>query len=696
MAFATGRKTGWPWAKSRWLALVFGGLMFAIVGIFILDRLFPPPIDKIKISTIITDRNGAWLHAFTIDDDGERRWRLKAELEDIDPVFIERLIAIEDKRFWDHKGVDPIAVLRAMRSMLASGEIVSGASTITMQTARLLEPRPRNLGSKFVEMLRALQLEARLSKHEILELYLTYTPYGGNLEGVRAASIAYFGKEPGALNDAEQALLIALPQAPEARRPDRRPQNARIARAEILSKLKARKLIKADLFAEAKAAPVPINRKPFPRQALHAAYELRRQAEGGDVRSTLDKNLQSYGELLAQEFSATSGDDASMAILVIENQSGAVRVHVGSAGTNLQGGWIDMTRALRSPGSTLKPFIYGIAFDDGMASTKTLIDDAPYTFGTYRPENFTRAFHGDVSVEEALQHSLNVPAVLALDQIGPRRFVSLMEGTGVTMAVPKRADDKASLAIALGGVGVSGRDLATLYRALANDGQVKPLFWREAMTDEKAYQFLTPQTANRIGEIMRMAPAPQGRAPSALSVSAPKVAFKTGTSYGYRDGWSAGFTDRYTVIVWTGHANGTPRPGVTGREAALPALFAIFDRLQSAEEISDLPIAAYHEGEFATGTGLARMTPRKASLPPEIVFPENGVELLLTERAKEQGFVFSARGGAGPYQWYVDGKPVRIDSLQKRPVWRPSEGGFYKVTVVDQRGIKAHSDIILR
>ncbi|MEQ8751583.1 MAG: transglycosylase domain-containing protein, partial [Amphiplicatus sp.] len=264
----------------------------------ILDAIAPPPLDKTAFSPLVLDREGRWVHAFATP---EGRWRFKADLDDIDPVYVERLVAIEDKRFWKHGGVDPLAVARAGWSALTTGRITSGASTITMQTARLLEPRPRTVGSKLIEMARAAQIERRLTKREILELYLTLAPYGGNLEGVRAASLTYFGKEPARLTDAEQALLIALPQAPEARRPDRRAKTAKRARGEMLAKLSAAGLLPPERAAEADEATLPAARGEFPRAAYHASRELAvrgLKAKTPVVESTLDLVLQRQAEAI--------------------------------------------------------------------------------------------------------------------------------------------------------------------------------------------------------------------------------------------------------------------------------------------------------------------------------------------------------------------------------------------------------------
>ncbi|HBS34055.1 MAG TPA: penicillin-binding protein 1C, partial [Parvularcula sp.] len=380
----------------------------ALAAVVIADLASPPPIGRANaVSAIVTDRNGYWLHAFATK---EGRWRFSADLDDVDPQFVEELIAVEDKRFWSHWGVDPLAFARAAVSAARSGEVTSGASTITMQTARLLEPRPRTVFAKVVEMMRALQLERRLSKREILELYLTLAPYGGNLEGVRAASLIYFGREPGRLTPAERALLIALPQAPEARRPNRHAEAAKAARSAVLARLVAAGAVDAKIASEARAAPVTGARKEFPRIAYHAARAMSAAAASGEsvVSSTIDIARQITAERLVAAHAGSFTDGATAAVIVVDNASMEVVASVGSSGLGAKGGWIDLTGAVRSPGSLLKPFIYALAFEDGVLGPDTVIDDMPRGFGGYRPENFDRSFRGEVRVREALQHSLNV------------------------------------------------------------------------------------------------------------------------------------------------------------------------------------------------------------------------------------------------------------------------------------------------
>ena len=506
------------WRRNLALALA------AIVALAALDLIFPPPLERARdLSPLVVDRNGEWLHAFATE---EGRWRFEADLDQIDPTFIERLIAIEDKRFYGHWGVDPLAVMRAGASAARSGRIVSGASTITMQAARLLEPRKRTFGAKLAEMVRALQMERRLTKREILELYLTLAPYGGNVEGVRAASRIYFDKEPIRLTDAEQALLIALPQAPEARRPDLRPKTAHAARADIIAKLEAAGALSSDLAGDANEARLPDRRHPLPRMAYHTAQRLVLQAEPGVIVATLDRSMQARAEAMLASYVKKFDDGATASLLIVENRTRAVRASVGSSGLDVKGGWIDLTTATRSPGSTLKPFIYGIAFEAGYASPETVIDDMPRAFGDYAPENFDHTFRGEVRVREALQHSLNVPAVRALDRIGASRFASLLRASGVDLKTPQRANKSIGLALALGGAGVTAQDIATLYAGLGAGGEVAPLVWKTA--DEAAeidgYRLFSDKTAARISTILAGAPALEGRAPAMLSRKATKVA----------------------------------------------------------------------------------------------------------------------------------------------------------------------------
>ncbi len=669
------------------LALV--GLMAVQALLLGLDLALPPDLARAERSSpVALDRKGAWLRALPVENG---RWRVRADLSRTDPAFVRRLIAVEDARFWLHPGVDPIAVLRAGAGAAASGDVTSGASTLTMQTARLLEPRPRNIGSKLVEMLRAVQLEARMSKREILALYLTLAPYGGNLEGVRAASLAYFGHEPESLTAGEQALLIALPQAPEARRPDRRPEAARAARLRVAEKLVRIGAFSQPLAAEAAAEPLP-RRQPFPALAWHAAGEAasRAPADAATVVTTLDAALQTRLERLAAEAAMAQGPEATAAVLVVEVKTRAVRAAVGSAGLDRPGGWIDMTRALRSPGSTLKPFIYGFAFEDGLAAPDTVIEDQARRFADYQPENFDRMFHGRVTAREALVHSLNVPAVATLERIGADNFQHRLEASGAKLVRPRSQVREAGLALALGGQGVSLRDLALLYAALADEGMARPLTWTQADADRRApgVRMMRAEAARQVLDILRESPAPEGRIPAALTTRGPRMAFKTGTSYGFRDALACGVVGDFVIVVWTGRADGGARGGLTGRDAALPLLFDVADAID-APGAMPRPIRPREPPK-----SLAALE-READAGPRLIFPPNGAAVQVEAFGPAaRGLVLSAQGK--DLRWYVEGEPVARDDLTGRSIWRPQSPGFYAVTVVDGQGREAKARVRIR
>ncbi len=673
-----------PALGDRLVRRILIGLMALLAAeslLVALDAVLPPDMARgERSSPVALDHNGVWLRALPVE---HGRWRIRADLSRTDPVFVRRLVKVEDARFWVHPGVDPLAVFRAIASAATHGRIRSGASTLTMQTARLLEPRPRNIGSKLVEMLRALQLEARYSKRDILALYLTLAPYGGNLEGVRAASLSYFGHEPSSLTAGEQALLIALPQAPEARRPDRKPAIARAARQGVAEKLVRIGEFSPQNAAEAGGEILP-HRSPFPALAWHAAGQAAAAAPKSQatVVTTLDAGLQQRLEHLVAEAAAGQGAQTTAALLVVQVDGRAVRAAVGSAGLDRAGGWIDMTRALRSPGSSLKPFIYGMAFDDGIAAPDTLIDDEVRRFGDYQPENFDRTFHGKVTVREALSHSLNVPAVAILDRVGAESFQHRIEATGVSLVRPSANLRQAGLALALGGEGISLRDLALLYAALADDGLAKPLAWTEAdaarIRRRSGVRLLRQGSAESILAILRESPAPQGRIPAALTVGGPRMAFKTGTSYGFRDAVAAGVVGGYVIIAWTGRADGGARGDLTGRDAALPLLFDAADILgaKGAAPASIAPRGA--------PSALVQLD-RPGQTGPHLIFPPDGAAVSVDAVGpKARGLVLSATGQG--LHWYVDGDEIKPDPLTGRATWRPPSAGFYDLSVVDADG----------
>ena len=670
------------WLKRSAIALLAG-----LAVLFLLDRVFPPPLERGEVvSKLISDRHGRPLRAIPTPDN---YWRFQAELDEIDPIFVEALLEVEDQRFWRHGGVDWTGMVRAAWTSALAGRVVSGGSTITMQTARLLEPRPRTIPSKIIEMFRAHQIEARLSKEEILELYLTLTPYGGNIEGIRAASWRYFGRAPDRLSDDQIALLIALPQSPEVRRPDLRPEGADLGRRAIVTKLERLGYLDTARAEDARTSDLPTGAYAFPSEAWHATARAAKDVRG-DVRSTLDARLQAEMEALALSHAKEFGRETQLAILVVDIPTRGVRAAVGSASRDIAGGWLDLTAQARSPGSTLKPFIYAMAFDDGEASGSTRISDLPKRFASYQPDNFDRMFRGDVRVSDALQHSLNVPAVLALDRVGPERFAATLTLAGAPPRIRGGADHQAGLALALGGAGMTARELAVLYAALGDGGRAKPLVWTAAeekdSREASGFGLMGAESAGEILSILRQTPTPEGRMPGRLTADAPQVAFKTGTSYGFRDAWAAGVSGDHAIIVWVGRADGAPRPGETGRSAALPILFEVADR------------AAYHLG--GDGNAKARLMSERQNEAdgalqafdhnrtevPHILFPPKNAELWSGEinGTPSRPFVLAGRG-EGKLSWFIDGAPCATDDAGL-PVWQPQRAGFYEVRAVDASG----------
>ena len=663
------------------LALACCAVLAAEVAVAALSLALPPPLEKLQhASPVVLDRRGAWLRALPVE---HGRWRLRADLDGIDPSFLRRLVALEDARFYFHPGVDPVAALRAAAGDLRAGRIRSGGSTLDMQLARRLHPRPRTPAAKLIESLRALQLDAALGKRGVLAAYLTLTPYGGNLEGVRAASQAWFGHAPDHLDDAEQALLIALPQAPEARRPDRHPAAARSARTRVLARLERAGLISPSARTLAEAEPLP-RRLVLPGLAWHASGELARAAppRAPDVTSTIDAPLQAQLEAMARQTAEAQGPTTQVAILVVQVDDQAVRAAVGSAGLDRPGGWLDLTRALRSPGSALKPFIYAMAFEQGAAAPDTRVVDAPAVYGGYRPHDFDRAFRGEVTARQALQASLNVPAVKMLAAVGPSVFEQRLRSAGVVMARPKAGLADPSLALALGGEGLSLRSLATLYAALGDGGLAKSLAWTQAEATARARQpgvrLVSAAAAASVLDILRESPPPAGRASPHVAGATGAIAFKTGTSYGFRDAVAAGVGGGYAAAVWTGRADGGGRPGLTGREAALPLLFEVFDALH-APSAQPAP-EALHQAPAAL-----QQMPDAEEAPPRLIFPPDGARLQLDRFGPAgPGLVLSARGHG--MRWYADGASLGADGATGQTVWRPKAPGFYHLEAVDAEG----------
>lgn len=648
-------------------------------------------------STIVVDREGRLLRPFATP---EGRWRLPVEVADVDPRYLAMLTAYEDARFTQHGGIDLRALLRAGGQMVTRGSIISGGSTLTMQVARLLEPREeRSLGTKLRQMVRAVQLEHRFSKEEILRLYLLLAPFGGNLEGARAASLSYFGREPKRLSFAEAALLVALPQSPELRRPDRDQEAARQARDRVLDRARQRGVITAQEAAAAKAEPVPRVRRGFPMIAAHAAESaFAERPTETHHRLTIDARLQTSLEHLARERAERLGPRLSLAMLVIDNATGEVRAQVGSPDymSRERAGAIDMTRAMRSPGSALKPFIYALAFENGLAHPETLLDDRPSRYGSYQPENFDLAFQGTVTARKALQYSLNVPAVELLNEVGPARLLARLQQSDVSIAMSK--DAAPGLAVGLGGLGITLTDLTRLYAGLARGGTMPDLVRRAdaAPLEPSQRRIADPVAAWYVFDILRGAPPPD-------NALAGRIAFKTGTSYGYRDAWAVGYDRHFTIGVWVGRPDGTAVPGLIGRLVAAPILFDAYGRLNREPEAlvqppftlqattATLPPPLRHVRHDVPKTLAATI-----QAPLRIAYPLDGsrVELERRDARETASLALKASGGVPPLTWMVDGAPVQIGSLRRETIWNPEGSGFVRLSVIDARG--ATDSVVVR
>ena len=530
---------------------------------FILDKLFPidlKPTDQ-EFARVITAKEGTPLRAFA---DNKGIWRYPVTLQAVSPRYIEALLNYEDRWFWQHPGINPFALLRAGMQNIMQQRIVSGGSTLTMQVARLIDPHPRTIPGKLRQVFRALQLEWRYNKQQILTYYLNHAPFGGPLEGVQAASYTYLGKSASELSYAEAALLTVLPQAPSRNRPDRYPQRARKVRDKVLRRLQQLGVWSAASVTAAVQEPVFAFRRPQPLLAPLLARRLKPTVKTGQpLTTTIDINLQMGIEAQLKDYVAGLPDKTSAAVMLIENRTMAVRVYAASADFTdaSRFGHVDMIQALRSPGSTLKPFLYGLGLDEGLIHSQSLLTDAPITLAGYRPRNFNRGFSGPVSVSQALQRSLNIPAVQLLYQLGISKFVNRLKNGGLVLKFPHAA--KPNLSVILGGVGTTLESLTGAYSALANAGLAgNPRFTNKDPLLQR--RLLSPGAAWIIRKLLSRRPA-----------SLPNLAWKTGTSFGHRDFWSIGVTRAYTIGVWVGRPDGTPIAGHYGARTASPLLFTI-------------------------------------------------------------------------------------------------------------------------
>ncbi len=662
--------------KSRVILCGVFALLAMGGGAAAFDAAFPPNVEKFHESALLVlAADGRPVTALGSPD---HFWRLPTTAQNVDPRFVQTLIDTEDRRFWETPGVDPVALMRAAFDDARAGRVVSGGSTITMQVARLLTPHRRNALGKAEEILRALQLAAHYSKPEILAMYLSLAPYGGNIEGVQAASWLYFGHSAAHLSQPEMSLLVALPRRPEALRPDRHPQAAVQAVTHIYAEQK--------LGRPPEALVGVITRREFPDDAPYLARHLWAEGARGVVTTTIDAALQGETARIAAAAADAFGDPSDVAILVIHNPDVKIAAYVGGAGLARPGGYEDMIQAVRSPGSTLKPFIYGMAFDRDLATPATLIDDTPLANATYDPANFDRSWHGIVPVAVALQQSYNLPAVKMLEAVGPAAAVAVLRTAGMEMALPA-GDNRPSLAIALGGVGVRLQDLCTLYSGLA----ALPRRLRLLASDppQTTPPVMTRKAGVQIIAILEGLPPPDGTS----GFGGRAVAYKTGTSYGFRDAWSIGVSADWTVGVWVGRPDGTPRPGAYGLNTAAPVMARIFSLLPADQGALPVPIVVLPPPADAAPSMVHFEIGQAQAQKPEIVFPPPNAVVEVDDGSP---VALEATGGDAPYRWIVDGTELDPPPLGEDPAWLPPSPGFFRITAIDQLGGMASETIQVR
>lgn len=662
----------WTSFVKRWCKRLGLLLLLMAASFLLMDQLapLPNPYAEDHFSTVVVAADGTPLRAFA-DDNGV--WRYSVSLDEVSPLYIEALLNYEDRHFFDHPGINPKSLIRAAWQAVKNRRIVSGGSTITMQVARIIDPHERSISGKIKQMFRALQLEMRYSKREILEIYLNKAPFGGTIEGVQAASFAYLGKPVLELSHGDAALLAVLPQSPTRFRPDRNPERAEKARNKVLNRMATFAVWPELTVDEAKQERVYSRRFEQPMLAPLLARRVQQEHQrqlatqnqealthhAGMVRTTLDAELQQALEMEFLNRVSIMPDGVSAAALVVKNSDMSVQAYLGSADFDNDSrlGHVDMVTAKRSPGSTLKPFVYGMAIEQGLIHSASLMVDAPQSFYNYRPANFDKGFMGPVSVQEALQRSLNLPAVDMMDRIGSRQFSARMAAGGVDLSFPQTG--RPNLTVILGGVATNLESLVGGYAALARDGlAATPRLIANQPLEER--RLLSSGAAWITREMLRDQARPGAARHAAFMNNARKVAWKTGTSYGHRDAWAVGVVDDYTVGVWVGRPNGTPTPGQFGAKTALPILFSIVDGLPRRQQMPQPQPRTVAKTEVCWPIGQA-----EADTPSELCHNKlsawtlnDMVPKTLPDRA------ISARGSLMPNPQVVS---VASDTQQKMP-----------------------------
>ncbi len=559
-----------------WIRRLLLGTGALLITFFFLNLLFPLP-DQIEYSTIITDNKGDLVHAYLTRDE---KWRMQTELGEVSSLLKKTIVQKEDRYFYRHPGVNPLALAKAFVKNIFRMKRTSGASTITMQVARALEPKRRTYLNKSIEVFRALQLEVKYSKDEILTLYLNLLPYGSNIEGVKAASWLYFRKSPDHLSLAEITALSIIPNRPSSLVIGRNNDLIVRERNRWLHQFAQEKLFTDKEIQDALHEPLTATRGAVPQFIPHLGYKFLKTGQP-NIRSTIDLNTQLKVEKLVEDYSRSIRylGIRNAAVVVINNTTQQVVAYVGSANflDTTDGGQVNGAAAVRQPGSTLKPLLYGMCIDEGLMTPKMVLTDVPVAYDGYAPENFDRKFNGYITMEYALEHSLNIPAVKSLHLLGKDKLVAKLAACNFRQV--RKDQSKLGLSMILGGCGATLEELTGLYASFAHNGVWTAPAYRLGETKQPHVQVISPAATYMINETLSKLNRPDFPLSWQATEHMPKIAWKTGTSYGKRDAWSIGYNNHFTVGVWVGNFSGTGVAELSGASTATPLLFRLFNTL---------------------------------------------------------------------------------------------------------------------
>ena len=661
-------------------------ISFSIIGLFLLwgithlaffwaDKHYPLDYSRyLDTSVIVTDKDGKWLRAYLSHDE---KWRFPSLASELPARYLDLLINFEDRNFYQHSGVDYLAIVRAFWQNISSGKIISGASTLSMQTARLLMPHPRSFKDKVIEAFRAWQLERHFTKERILHIYTTLTPMGRNLEGTKAASYYYFNKPLNQLSLSETAWLVALPQAPKGYDPEFYPKRAKRARDKVLKRARDAAVISDEDYQNAVSKPLLIAHNAFPFIAPHYADKVRQEriAEIGLIETSIDLDLQLAVEKRLQQYLPLRHKRSNLSAAIIDNKSGDFLTYIGGADffSKNRKGQVDILHALRSPGSALKPFITLYAFDWLKYQPDTWIYDTPIVGSSYQPKNYDGAYLGRITLAQALQFSRNVPAVRLLQKVQADVFAAKLRAHGLELEFLHH--DRANLSLALGGVGIRGTSLLRLYRQLAQctyqeTDDLRPLANRQACW--------------QVTHILQNSRDKQG----CVYFGVEPVAFKTGTSYGWRDQWLFAYTKDYSLVLWGGQADGGYAEQRASAEDLIPLLRQIVALLPS-------PPIEYSPPVFDLQINSDQLPKRLASISEaqeekfQLITPMNNAQI---ELPKDVPLTIKVRSGKPPYLWLVNNEIIEQNS-QTQISYPIHNAGFYKFTVIDHLGESVESEV---